>query len=316
MRIAIVGAGGVGGYFGVRLAKAGLDVAFVARGAHLAAMRARGLTLRSTVLGDLTVPVAATDDPATIGPVDLVLFCVKSNDTDTAAPQVEPLIGDETAIVSLQNGVDNEAKIAAALGRRGVGRVLGGVAYVAAGLGRPGEVVHTGEGRLAVGELGGGVSERVRRIGALFTGAGIPCQVSSNITWVLWRKLLWNSAFNALTTIGRVTVRQLLEVPEAVATARAAMTEVATVARARGIDLGATAIPDAVDFSWNLGDIKTSMLLDLEAGKPLEREALNGVVVRYGREVGVPTPVEETLFASLTLLDPALSPARAARPRA
>lgn len=308
-----MGAGGVGGYFGVRLARAGLDVAFVARGAHLAAMRSRGLTLRSAVEGDVTVPVTATDDPAAIGPVDLVLFCVKSSDTDAAAQHVDPLLGDGTVVVSLQNGVDNEARIAAALGRRGAGRVLGGVAYVAAGLGEPGEVVHAGEGRLAVGELAGGVSDRARRIAALFTGAGVPCQVSSNITWVLWRKLLWNSAFNALTTIGRVTVRQLLEAPEAVASARAAMSEVVAVAKARGIDLGASAIPDAMDFSWGLGEIKTSMLLDLEMGKPLEREALNGVVVRYGRELGVPTPVQETLLAALTLLDPALS---RARPRA
>ncbi len=311
MKIAVIGAGGVGGYFGARLASAGLPVTFVARGAHLAAIRERGLTLRSTVHGDLTVAAPATDDPATIGEVDVVLFCVKSNDTESAAQQIEPIVGPQTMIVSLQNGVDNEARIEAALGVRGRGRVLGGVAYVAATLGAPGEVIHTGEGRLAAGEMAGGVSERVRRLARLCTDAGVPCQVASNITWVLWRKLLWNSAFNALTTIGRVTVRQLLEVPEAVATATAAMQEVAAVARARGLDLGGGAVADAIDFSWTLGDVKTSMLQDLERGKPLEREALNGVVVRYGRAAGVPTPVQETLFAALTLLDPAGSPARA-----
>src|SRR5918996_5386815 len=219
MRIAVVGAGGVGGYFGMRLAQAGRAVAFVARGAHLAAMRARGLALRSTVHGDTRLPVTATDDPAEVGPVDLVLFCVKSTDTESAAVHTEPLVGEETAIVSLQNGVDNEARIESVLGRKGKDRVLGGVAYVAAGLGAPGEVVHTGEGRLAIGGMTGGGSDRARLIGALFANAGVPCQVSSNITWVLWRKLLWNSAFNALTAIGRATVRQLLEVPEAVATA-------------------------------------------------------------------------------------------------
>ncbi len=233
MRIAVVGAGGVGGYFGARLTRAGLPVTFVARGAHLAAIRERGLTLRSTVHGDLMVAAPATDDPATIGEVDLVLFCVKSNDTEVAAQQIEPIVGPQTMIVSLQNGVDNEARIEAALGAGGRGRVLGGVAYIAASLGIPGEVIHTGEGRLTVGELAGGVSERVRRLARVCADAGIPCQVASNITWVLWRKLLWNSAFNALTTIGRVTVRQLLEVPEAVTTATAAMQEVTAVARAR-----------------------------------------------------------------------------------
>lgn len=307
----MIGAGGVGGYFGARLARGGLSVTFVARGAHLAAIRKRGLTIRSAAHGDFTVQAPATDEPASIGEVDLVLFCVKSTDTEPAAQQIGSIVGPGTTVVSLQNGVDNEGRIEAALGSRGRGRVMGGVAYVGAALGAPGEVIHSGEGRIAIGELAGGVSDRARRLGRLFTDAGVPCQVAADITWVLWRKLLWNSAFNALTAIGRVTVGELLAVSEAASVAAAAMREVAAVARARGIDLGAGAVDDALAFSRTLGDVKTSMLQDLERGKPVEREALNGVVVRYGREAGVPTPVQETLFAALTLLDPARSPARA-----
>ncbi len=310
MKIAVVGAGGVGGYFGARLARAGLSVTLVARGAHLAAIRERGLTIRSAVHGDFTVRLPATDDPSAVGPVNLVLFCVKSTDTETAARQIAPMIGGETTVLSLQNGVDNEARIEAVLGAAGRGRVMGGVAYIGAALGEPGEVVHTSEGRIAVGELSGGVSARARRIERLFADAGVPCQVAADITWVLWRKLLWNSAFNALTTIGRTTVDRVLALPEAVAVATAAMREVAAVARARGIELGASAVDDALAFSRTLGAVKTSMLQDLERGKPLEREALNGVVIRYGREAGVPTPVQETLFGALALLDPAAAPGR------
>src|ERR687894_929564 len=174
MRIGVVGAGGTGGYFGGLLARAGQDVSFIARGAHLNALRTRGLTVESRLAGTFTLPVRATDDPGELGPVDLILFCVKTYDTDAAAESIRPLIHPETMLLSLQNGIDNEERIARAAGHA-VG--LGAAAYVVSAIKAPGVVAHTaGPGKIVLGELGGGTSERANRLGETLRGAGIAAE--------------------------------------------------------------------------------------------------------------------------------------------
>ncbi|MGH7351529.1 MAG: 2-dehydropantoate 2-reductase, partial [Candidatus Methylomirabilales bacterium] len=296
MKIAVMGAGAVGGYFGALLHRGGLDVTLIARGRHLEAIKAHGLRIKSTE-GDLTVPAKAVGDPSAVGPVDLILFCVKSYDTESAARQCMPIVQESTAILCLQNGVDNEEKIAMVAGGE---KVLGGVAYIGAGVSEPGVVVHTAEGRIVFGEMHGGVSERVRRLDQVFRDAGFPAEVSSNVKAILWGKLCWNAAFNALNTLVGGEVRVLVERPETRTLARQVMEEVRAVAIANGVLLS----EDLVErlLSWTdtaTGAMKTSTRQDLEAGKALEVEALNGAVVRKGEAAGVPTPFNFALYALL-----------------
>ena len=301
MKIAVMGAGAVGGYFGALLHRGGLDVTLIARGRHLEAIKAHGLRIKSTQ-GDLTVPAKAVGDPRAVGPVDLILFCVKSYDTESAARQCLPIVQESTAILCLQNGVDNEEKIAMVAGGE---KVLGGVAYIGAGVSEPGVVVHTAEGRIVFGEMRGGVSERVRRLEQIFRDAGFPAEVSSNIQAILWGKLCWNAAFNALNTLVGGDVRVLVERPETRTLARQVMEEVRAVANANNVPLSADLAERLLTWTDTAaGSMKTSTRQDLEAGKRLEVEALNGAVVRKGEAAGVPTPFNFALYALLKAIDP------------
>ncbi len=301
MKIAVMGAGAVGGYFGALLHRGGLDVTLIARGRHLEAIKAHGLRIKSTQ-GDLTVPAKAVGDPRAVGPVDLILFCVKSYDTESAARQCLPIVQESTAILCLQNGVDNEEKIAMVAGGE---KVLGGVAYIGAGVSEPGVVVHTAEGRIVFGEMRGGVSERVRRLEQIFRDAGFPVEVSSNIKAILWGKLCWNAAFNALNTLVGGDVRVLVERPETRTLARQVMEEVRAVANANNVPLSADLAERLLTWTDTAaGSMKTSTRQDLEAGKRLEVEALNGAVVRKGEAAGVPTPFNFALYALLKAIDP------------
>jgi len=301
VKIAVMGAGAVGGYFGALLHRGGLDVTLIARGRHLEAIKAHGLRIKSTQ-GDLTVPAKAVGDPRAVGPVDLILFCVKSYDTESAARQCLPIVQESTAILCLQNGVDNEEKIAMVAGGE---KVLGGVAYIGAGVSEPGVVVHTAEGRIVFGEMRGGVSERVRRLEQIFRDAGFPVEVSSNIKAILWGKLCWNAAFNALNTLVGGDVRVLVERPETRTLARQVMEEVRAVANANNVPLSADLAERLLTWTDTAaGSMKTSTRQDLEAGKRLEVEALNGAVVRKGEAAGVPTPFNFALYALLKAIDP------------
>ena len=296
-----MGAGAVGGYFGALLHRGGLDVTLIARGRHLEAIKAHGLRIKSTQ-GDLTVPAKAVGDPRAVGPVDLILFCVKSYDTESAARQCLPIVQESTAILCLQNGVDNEEKIAMVAGGE---KVLGGVAYIGAGVSEPGVVVHTAEGRIVFGEMRGGVSERVRCLEQIFRDAGFPAEVSSNIQAILWGKLCWNAAFNALNTLVGGDVRVLVERPETRTLARQVMEEVRAVANANNVPLSADLAERLLTWTDTAaGAMKTSTRQDLEAGKRLEVEALNGAVVRKGEAAGVPTPFNFALYALLKAIDP------------
>lgn len=301
MRVAVKGAGAVGGYFGALLHKGGLDVTFIARGRHLEAIRARGLHIKSPY-EDFTIHPTAVEDPRTVSPVDLILFCVKSYDTESSAHQCLPMLKEDTAILSLQNGVDNEAKIAGIVGTE---KVMGGVAYIGAAVVEPGVIGHTAEGRIVFGELRGGISERARRLEQMFREANVPTEVSANIQAILWGKLCWNATFNALNTLVGGEVRALVERPETRALARVVMEEVRAVGVAEGVHLPEEIVDKMLRWTESeAGRIKTSTRQDLEMGKPLEVEALNGVVVRKGKAAGIPTPLNFALYGLLKAIDP------------
>jgi 2-dehydropantoate 2-reductase len=300
VRIAVMGAGAVGGYFGARLAAASNNVAFMARGLHLAALQQEGLTLDSPQ-GNLHIRDALfTDDPAQVGVVDLVLFCVKSYDTEETAAKLTPLIGNRTLILSLQNGVDNADKIAR---RWEDQRTLAGVVYIGSHLLQPGTIKHSSGGKIVFGELDGQVHETTQAVERVLSSAQIPCEVSRAIRNIQWRKLLWNAPFCAISCLTRATVREIVESDSLTKLALDCMAEVREAAKTRTIDLDRSLFDETLKFSKGLGDFKPSMLQDLEAGKPLEYEAFNGIVVELLRQTGKKAPTNQVFYGALKYLD-------------
>src|ERR687890_199146 len=237
MRIAVVGVGGTGGYFGGLLARAGQDVTFIARGAHLEALRTRGLTVESKLAGTFTVSVQATDAPSEVAPVDLILFCVKTYDTDTAAESIRPLIRPDTMLISLQNGIDNEERIARAAGYTSR---LGAVAYVVSAIKAPGVVAQTaGPGKIILGELSGGASARKERLRDVLQRAGITAEVHPDIRVVVWQKFFFICAFSGVTAVTRLPIGTILADSVTRALFRGVAEEVEAGARAEGIELPA-----------------------------------------------------------------------------
>jgi len=297
MRVAVIGSGGVGGYYGGKLAAAGEDVTFVARGAHLAAIQRDGLQVKS-VAGDFHVRPRATDDPATIGRVDLVLFCVKGYDTKTAAERCQPLVGPETVVLCVQNGVDNEEKLARILGES---RVLGGVVHILSTISAPGVITQTaGPRTLKCGEMGGGVSSRVTRVVETFVRAGVTAEASPNILVDLWEKFVFICAHGGVTALGRMGIGDILGFPETARFYRSVMDEIAAVGRAKGVPLPPDTTERAIAFARKLQpEMRSSLAHDLERGNRLEIDALMGAVVRYGTEVGVSTPLNSAIYACL-----------------
>jgi len=297
MRVAVMGSGGVGGYYGGKLAAAGEDVTLVARGAHLTAIQRDGLQVKS-VAGDFHVRPKATDDPATIGPVDLVLFSVKGYDTEAAAERTRPLVGTKTAVLSVQNGVDNEEKLARVLGKS---HVLGGVVHILSTISSPGVISQiAGPRTLKCGEMDGGLSPRVARIVEAFTHAGVGAEASSNIQVDLWEKFVFICAHGGVTALGRFGIGDILGCAETAQFYRGVMEEIAAVGRAKGVALPADAAERAITFARKLQpEMRSSLAHDLERGNRLEVDTLMGTVVRYGAEVGVPTPLNSAIYACL-----------------
>ncbi len=300
MRIAVMGAGGMGGYLGARLALAGQDVALIARGAHLEAIRAHGL--RVTGRESLHVdPIVATDAPAAVGPVDVVLFCVKLYDTESAAGAIAPLLGPETMVVSVQNGVESAQRIDAVLG---AGRTLPGAAYFPANIVSPGEVAYLGRipGKplIAFGEARGGTSARARAFADVCLGAGIDAEVFEDTERMIWEKFCLIAGLSAATALTRCDVGTVRGDRDTRWLLCEAVAEAARVARARGVGLPADTEARIIEFvDGNPADGKASQLVDLERGRRLELEWLSGAVVRIGREVDVSTPVHATVYAGL-----------------
>ncbi len=298
-KIAVIGAGGVGGYFGGKLALAGKDVTFIARGEHLKALQNNGLKVIS-VKGDFHLPVKATDNPSEIGPADVVLFCVKSYSTEEAARQCLPLMGPKTAVISLQNGVDNEEKLAAIFGKE---KILGGVAYIGAGIKEPGVILHNLSGRFVFGEPAGGLSPRVKTLEQFFKSADLEIEAVEDIQRKLWEKLMWNAAFNGISAVTGTTLDELAEDPWLRKWALEAMEEVRQVAVKKGIEISAEKKERFLEGTRTSKGVKTSTLQDLEAKKPLEVEALNGIIVKEGEKLGISTPYNYCIYAALSIMD-------------
>jgi len=302
MRIAIMGTGGVGGYFGGLLAHSGQDVTFIARGDHLRAIQQHGLRVESPH-GDFTVaPAEATDDPTTVGSVNLVLMCVKGWDTAGAAQLIKPLVGPDTAVISLQNGVLNEDILIDALGAE---PVLGGTCYISSEIAAPGLIRHKSQMRRVIfGELDGRITPRAERILAAFQRSGATVELTTNIRKAQWTKFLFICAASGMSAVTRSPIGPMLECPETRELYIKAMREIEAVGRALGVNLDDDVVERTLAFSDGLEpELKPSMLVDLERGKRLELDAQNGAVVRLGRRVGVPTPVNEFITRVLTLAD-------------
>jgi 2-dehydropantoate 2-reductase len=295
MRIAVVGAGAVGCYFGARLARAGADVSFLARGASLQAIRTDGVRVRSAD-EEFSVPVTAAADPADLGPCDAVLVCVKTYDTEAAARALPPLLHDETAVVSLQNGIDNAQRLDVP------GHALGGAAFVFAERVAPGVVEYRGgPGTIAFGELHGGVTPRAERLLAACRAAGIAERLEPDVRRLLWQKYAFICAQAGMTAAARLPIGQIRADAEAWTMYRRILEEVAALAAEEGVGVD---IEEILAFARGLPPGGYSSLHDdLVAGRPLELEALHGTAVRLGRKHGVPTPACAAVYA---LLHPSL----------
>jgi 2-dehydropantoate 2-reductase len=288
MRIAIVGSGGVGGYFGGRLAATGVDVTFLARGAHLDAMRTRGLRIDSPK-GDVHLPhVKAESHPAAIGPAEIVLFAVKLYDTERALELLPPLIGPGTVVIPLQNGVDSVAALTQAVG---AAHTAGGTCYVSAVIAEPGVIRHTAMDHLIFGELDGTRTARLEWLLEACRPAGFQATLSADITLDVWGKFVRLSVFSGMTAVTRSPLGVLREDPELFAMLKDAVREAMAVARAKGITMPESTVEDvATAYRALPAQTKSSMLEDLERGRRLELPWLSGAVVRIGRETGVETP--------------------------
>lgn len=300
MRIAIMGAGGVGGYYGARLAAAGEEVHFIARGPHLTAIREHGLRVESQH-GDLHIhPANATDDPATIGPVDIVLFCTKLWDTESAGEAIRPLIGPNTAVISAQNGVEAETVLGKVLGPR---HVMGGVSFIFALIAEPGRILHSGPAHLLVfGEMDGAVTPRAEAFFAACKAAGFEARLSENIQKDLWEKFVYLASLSGVTCVTRSSIGPILAEPATRALFEAAITEAAAVGRALGAPLSEGVVAERMAMADGLPPgVKSSMLNDLERGNRLELPWLSGGLVRLGREAGIETPTHRFIEQALKL---------------
>jgi 2-dehydropantoate 2-reductase len=295
--IVIVGAGGVGGYFGARLIASGARVTFVARGAHLDALQRTGLRVESPK-GNLHLhPVSATDEVASIAPADVVLLTVKMYDLDSAAAMIAPVVGPQTAVVTLQNGVEAVDMVAQHVERR---NVVGGVAYVAAVIAEPGLIRHTSLDALIFGELDGHRSERLTAFEAVCRRAGFSADVSTTIEVDLWSKFARLSVFSGMTAVTRSPMGVLRSDPELYAMLQAACDETIRVGRGRGVPLPDSLLGEILEMVQKLPHhAKASMLEDLERGKRLELPWLSGAVVRLGRAAGVATPIHSFIATVL-----------------
>lgn len=302
MKFAIVGAGAVGGYFGAKLAQAGHEVTFLARGAHLEALRQRGLEIRGPE-GNIRVQVHAESDPARVGPVDGVMVAVKTYDLAGALPTVKTLVdaSPSPAVLTLQNGVDSPDQVAAAVGRE---VVLGGSAYISAAITEPGVLTQTGtHQRITLGEFFGDtsrISSRVATLRDALAGAGIHTNAVADARVSLWDKLVFLAPFAGLTGTTRLPIGVLRECPPSLDTYKAAASEIIQVAAAEGVIVNRT--PDSLmkELQGLPAQTRASLLVDLEQGKRLEVEALMGSVVRRGQAAGVPTPVMATFYGLLS----------------
>jgi 2-dehydropantoate 2-reductase len=295
VRILVYGAGGVGAFFGALLAHAGRDVHFIARGAQLEAMRARGLRIRSPLLGDIEVPKVSVHERASdSGPADLVLVCVKTHQTLSILDDLAAAVGDDTVLIALQNGVESDDQLATRFGRH---RVVPAAVYVGATIDEPGIVDHAAPARISIGARQGFDERRLAAVRDVLAASGQPVQVSPDIQRERWRKLMWNASFNTVSAVTLRTPAELLAMPETRALIVRLMSEVVDVARALNVDITPSDIDEHIAWTEPRTGMRTSTMVDRERGRTMEADALIGVIVRKGRDAGVETPASETLYA-------------------
>ncbi len=300
MRITVMGAGGVGGYFGARLAQGGCDVGFVARGAHLAALREHGLQVESQLGDILLAPVRASEDPAALGPADYVLICVKLWDTEAAARAVAPVVGPQTAVLSFQNGVQKDDTLRRAFGEKAV---MGGICYIGTAIARPGVIRHTGTmQKLAFGEFDGSRSGRAVALLEACRRGGIDAEVSPDILRATWEKFVFIVGLSAATATMRTTIGPIRSNPRTRSFLLDVMREAVAVGRARGVQLAEDYAESRLAFCDGLpSEMTSSMHNDLERGSRLEVEWLSGSVAELGKAAGVPTPLNRVVSDILAL---------------
>ena len=297
-RIAVYGSGAVGGYFGGRLAAAGCDVTFIARGAHLDAIRGQGLSVTSPSGDFLVHPATATDDPATVGPVDIVLVGVKATAVKAAAASIAPLVQSTTLVIPLQNGVEAATDLVSVLGSASV---IGGLCRIASTVTGPGQITHAGiDPTVVIGELDGLVGERIRRLARIFEEAAITVEIAEDIHAALWEKFLLVAPWGGLGGLTRVAIDMLCGMPETRQLLEASMKEVVAVASAYGVKLSPDVIARTTAFLENLPTGTTaSMQRDLVEGHPSELDAQTGAILRLGRQQDVATPVNTFIYHCL-----------------
>ncbi len=301
MKFAILGSGAVGGYFGAKLARAGQDVTFIARGAHLEAIRATGLQVKSPALGDFQIQAAAESDTARVGLVDVVVVSVKAYDNATALPMLTPMIGPDTVVLTLQNGVDSVNEVAAVVGEA---HVLGGTTYVATALEGPGLIVQTGVHRSIIfGEVFGDrsrISPRVQAIADVLATADIQVTPVADARVPIWDKFVYLVAFSGFTGASRLAIGHVWKFPQVQEMFYAASREVAAIAHAEGVTISANRFDTLKDYMDHIPPTtRSSLLIDLEQGKRIEVEALQGAAMRRAQKLGVPVPITSTLYAVL-----------------
>ena len=326
MKFAIYGAGAIGAYLGAVIARSGGDVALIARGPHLDAMRQHGVRVR-TSQEDFTAHPVATDDPKTIGPVDVVVLAVKAHGLPEIASRLAPLLGPDTAVLAAQNGLpwwyfqhhggpldgthldslDPDRVLDRHIASE---RIIGCVVYPSTAVVEPGVVQHIEGNRFSIGELDGATTQRCKDIAGSLIRAGLRCPIRPRIRQDIWVKLLGNIAFNPLSALTRATLEEMATDPGVSQVAREVMTEADAVARALGVLVPVT-IEQRIAGAARVGAHKTSMLQDVEAGRPMELEALMGAVVEVGEKVGVPTPATRMLYACAKLLERSVLVSRA-----
>ncbi len=298
MKIAIIGTGGVGGYYGGLLAKDGHEVTFLARGAHLAAIQGRGLQVKS-IFGDFTIsPARATDDPERIGPVDLIIFCVKTYDTDEVARRMSTLLTQNTTVLSLQNGIDAHERLGKYAGPE---RVIGGATWISAAIEAPGVIKQLSQfRRVVIGEMDGKISARVQAIFEAFKKTGITVEISQDIRKTLWTKFVFIATASCFGALTRLSMGDWRSQPETRLQIIGLMKEVQAVGIASGVNLDADVAEKSLAFlDSSAAHLKPSMQVDVEAGKQFELDSLVGVICQKGREEGIPTPVADMIYACL-----------------
>lgn len=297
MRIIVMGSGGIGGYFGAKLAKAGGDVVFVARGAHLTALQTEGLKIDSKVDGPWSIPVKAVASLTGEAPADIVLFCVKSYDTDAAIETIRPIVGPQTGVMSLQNGIGNEEKLAAAFGPE---RVIGAISYIFANITSPGVIAHHQLAKIVFGEWGAPKTDRCARFLAACSAAGIEAVHSADARKTLWEKYVFLTAMAGTTALTRQPAGVIQTEPAVKALFTAQLDELLALATADGIALDRDMKDRCLSFLAGLGPGNySSLYLDLAQGNRLELEALHGYAVHLGERLSIPTPTLSAVYGGL-----------------